>query len=262
MKNKWLICIFMLLSIDATSQNIHLPNAYMRDSFPVLVQQCRELLDHAYMADSLLAVTDSLPGWEGFPVKLYEYKTGNDIYTHHPKIARVYLLNPSPEKLAMWIVTTCWVVKKSLDYRYTHAVFQQARLQSGAQFPVKGLVYEDQNIAGYYEPYVFKDGVTVYLKDSSWLPADKICTPAQISYYLQLTNEEIKPQTGQYARIVSTTREDYTAAGGKAAVGTKNNRTIAWLDVVRNLYQNAMHSDFNELMIDWAKSHLHPVHNR
>lgn len=248
--------IILLFSLASQAQQLDLPKKYMQDSFPALVQQCRDLLSHAYMAGKLLAVTDTLPGWEGFPVKLYEYETGDDIYTHQPKTAKVYLLNPSPEKLARWIVTTCWIVKKSLAYSYVQAVFQQARLQSGAQFPVKGVVYEDQYTAGFYEPYVFKDGVTVYVKDSTWFPSDATCTPAQIDYYLRLSNADLKPQTGQYARIVSTTREDYRAAGGKADVGSKDNRKIAWLGVVRKLYQQALRSDTNELMIDWAKSHL------
>lgn len=256
MKLTWLTGIFLLFSVASTAQHLTLPKRYMRDSFPLLVHRCGDLLDHAYMAGELLGMVDSLPGWEGFPVKWYQYQTGADIYTHRPKTAQVYLLNPSAEKLAMWIVTTCWIVKHSLDYRYTHAVFQRAKLQSGAQFPVKGLVYEDQYTAGFFEPYVFKDGVTVYVKDSSWFPADKICTPAQIAYYLHLTNDQIKDQTGQYARIVSTTREDYMAAGGKADVGSMSNRKTAWLDVVRQLYQKAWRSDSNELMIDWAKSHL------
>ncbi len=79
------------------------------------------------MAQKLLITTDTLPGWEGFPVKLYEYKTGNDLYTGQPKTGKVYLLNPSPEKLAMWIATTCWEVKNSVDYIYTDSLFQVDR---------------------------------------------------------------------------------------------------------------------------------------
>lgn len=248
--------MLLLLPLLATAQHLKLPKAYMKDSFPLLVQQCRVLLSHAYMAEKLLDVTDTIPGWKGFPVKLYEYKTGEDIHTHQPKTAKVYLLNPSPEKLAMWIVTTCWIVKKSLDYQYTYTVFQRAKLQSGAQFPVKGLVYEDQYTAGYFEPYVFKDGVTVYVRDSTRFPADKTCTAKQIEYYLQLTNNQLKPQTGQYARIVSTTREDYKATGGRKDVGDKNNRKMEWLSVVRDLYKKAIRSNTNKLMLYWARAHL------
>ncbi|HEX5551811.1 MAG TPA: cellulase [Chitinophagaceae bacterium] len=256
MKSKILSGLLLFSCCAARAQSDPMPAAYLADSLPGLVRQCKNLLDHAYMAGKLLAVTDTLPGWEGFPVKLYAYSTGTDLYTRAPKQAKVYLLNPTPEKLAMWILTTCWIVKKSLDYRYTHQVFRTIKLQSGAQFPVKGLVYEDQYTANFYEPYVFKDGVTVYVRDSAWFPRDKTCTPAEIDYYLRLTNRALKPQTGQYARIISTTREDYKSAGGKRDVGDKGDRKIAWLSVVRDLYKQALRSDTNRLMVDWARLHL------
>lgn len=44
-------------------------------------------------------------------------------------------------------------------------------------------------------------------------------------------------------------------AGGTIDVGdNENNRKHKWLEVVRQLYQQAWHSDRNELMIAWAKS--------
>ncbi|MDR3711413.1 MAG: glycoside hydrolase family 9 protein [Puia sp.] len=233
-----------------------LPAAYLRDSLPGLVLKCRDLLDHAYMAQTLLATSDTLPGWEGFPAKLYEYQTGVDIYTHHPKTGKVYLLNPSPEKLAMWIATTCWDAKGSLAFKYTDKVFQTIKGQSGAQFPVKGVVYEDQYTAGFFEPYVFKDGVTVYMADSSWFPKDKTCTPAQVDYYLHIENKDLKPQTGRYGRIISTIREMYKRDGGPEDVGDANDRNQKWLDVVRDFYKKAWNSDRNELMLLWAKTYL------
>jgi endoglucanase len=233
-----------------------IPPAYLKDSLPVLVKKCKDLLDHAYMAQTLLTVTDTIPGWEGFPVKLYEYKTGNDLYTGEPKIGKVYLLNPTPEKLAMWIVTTSWEVKKSVESKYINKLFQTVRGQSGAQFPVKGVVYEDQYTRNFQEPYVFKDGVTVYVADSTMFPKDKHCTSEQLDFYLKIENKDLKPQTGRYARIISTNREMYTTGGGTKDVGDGNNRKVEWLAVVRELYQKAWKSDRNELMIAWAKGNL------
>ena len=129
-------------------------------------------------------------------------------------------------------------------------------MQSGAQFPVKGVVYEDQYTRDFQEPYVFKDGVTVYVKDSTMFPKDKTCTPEQLDFYLHLTNEDLKPQTGQYARIGSARREDYRNAGGTEDVGDINDRKQKWLEVVRELYKRAWNSDRNELLIMWAKDHL------
>lgn len=238
------------------AQSGGLPADYMRDSFPALVQKTKDLLDHSYMAQKLLRITDTIPGWEGFPVRLYEYQTTPDLYTGKPKTARVYLLNPTPEMLAMWIVTTCWEVKKSLDYRWTNTIFERIKNQSGAQFPVKGIVYEDQYTRDYQEPYMFKDGVTVYIADSMYWPRDKTCTPEQTEYYLRASDRELKPQTGRYGRIISTIREDYKTWGGKEDVGDGDNRKLKWLEVVRELYKKAFRSDRNELMIIWAQSRL------
>ena len=254
---KILLLSFVFLNLRmAEAQQQELPAAYLKDSLPALVQRAKDLLDRAYMAQTLLGTTDTLPGWEGFRVKLYEYKTSPDLYTHQPKTAKVYLLDPSPEKLAMWILTTCWEVKKSVDYKYVNELFLWIRGQSGAQFPVKGLVYEDQYTKDFQEPYVFKDGVTVYIQDSSKFPTDKTCTPEQIEFYLRLSNADIKPQTGQYGRIASTRREDYLQDGGTEDVGNINDRKTKWLDVVRELYKKAWRSDRNELFIAWAKNHL------
>lgn len=237
-------------------ENDAIPKAYLKDSLQILVGRCKDLLDHAYMAQTLIAETDTLPGWEGFPVKLYEYKTSNDLYTGAPKIGKVYLLNPTPEILAMWILTTSWEVKKSVASKYVNKIFNTIKGQSGAQFPVKGVVYEDQYTRNFQEPYVFKDGVTVYVADSTMFPKDKNCTPQQLDFYLQLKNTDLKPQTGRYARIISTNREMYTLAGGTADVGDGNNRKLAWLDVVRTDYQKAYRSDKNELMLAWARANL------
>lgn len=255
MKKNYTLLFVFIFPLFTSAQN-KLPEDYVRDSLPSLVQKSKNLLDRAYMAQKLLITTDTLPGWEGFPVKLYEYKTGNDLYTGQPKTGKVYLLNPSPEKLAMWIATTCWEVKNSVDYIYTDSLFRWIKGQSGAQFPVKGVVYEDQYTKDFQEPYVFKDGVTVYIKDSKMFPKDKTCTPEQLDFYLRITNEDLKPQTGQYARISSTRREDYKSAGGKEDVGDINDRKQKWLEVVRELYKKAWNSDRNELIIMWAKNHL------
>lgn len=256
MKKEIFFCFIIMFPFLASAQQSEIPDAYLKDSLPSLVEKSKDLLDHAYMAQKLLSVTDTLPGWEGFPVKLYEYQTGTDIYTGQSKTGKVYLLNPAPEKLAMWIVTTCWEVKKSVDYKYTDQLFQWIKHQSGAQFPVKGVVYEDQYTKGFYEPYIFKDGVTVYIKDSAMFPKDKTCTPEQLDFYLRVTNADLKPQTGQYARIGSARREDYKSAGGAEDVGDANDKKQKWLDVVRDLYKEAWNSDKNELLIMWAKNHL------
>lgn len=256
MKKIFCMLLIACFSFVAKAQQNNIPAEYLKDSMPLLIQKAKEVLSHAYMVQKLLTVTDTLPGWEGYPVKLYEYQTGNDLYTGKPKTGKVYLLNPSPQKLAMWVATTCFEVKHSVGSEYTDALLKWIDGQSNAQFPVKGVVYEDQYTKDYQEPYLFKDGVTVFIKDSLFWPKDKTCTPEQLDFYLRVTNDDLKPQTGQYARINSATREDYKNYGGTEDVGSKDERRLKWLEVVRELYKKAWNSDRNELMIMWAKNHL------
>lgn len=248
----WLLGIF----VAGSGQQVQLSADYLNDSFPALVKKADSVLSSAYMAQTLIAVTDTIPGWEGFPVQLYAYKTGVDLRTGQPKNALVYLLDPSPEKLAMWVATTCLIVKKSTSSSYTDQVLNWVMHQSGGQFPVKGVVYEDQYVKGYQEPYLFKDGVTVYIKDTTRWSEHGPLSKEQLHFAIQIRNKDIQSQTGQYARICSTTREDYLAGGGTLDVGDKTDRRLSWLTVVRSLYQQAWNSSVNPLMVMWAKQHL------
>ncbi len=234
-----------------------LPENFRKEGFPQLIERCRQVLSAAYMTQRELSTHWDIPGWEGYPVKLYEYYTGVDIKKYVRKRGLVYLLNPSPEKLATWIATSCWDVKQSVDTVYTNKVAAFIEWQSAAQFPVLGVVYEDMYTKDFHEPYIFKDGVTVYVADSTKMPADKHCTPEQLQYYLTLKNSDLKPNTGRYARICSTTRTMYYNNGGKEEVGDNDeNRIQHWLDVVRRTYQKAWFSDHNELITAWVRANL------
>ena len=235
-----------------------LVQTYYRDSLAALTARCQTVLDAAYMAEKPLGENTEIPGWEGYPVQLWEYHTGEDIYLHAPKRGLVYMLNPSPEQLAKWVVNAVFDATGELDPARIEQTCSFIQWQSGAQFPVSGVVYEDMYTAGFYEPYVFKDGVTVYVADSTWLSVEKHPTDAMLEYYLTLTDDQIRPDTGRYARICSTTREMYYAAGGKADVGRSNDgqRSRAWLAEVGRLYREAWNSDKNFLIYAWAKANL------
>ena len=194
-----------------------LPKEYVRDSLPVLAERCRQLLETAYMADSLVGETDSLPGWEGLPVRLYEYRTGPDIRTGQPKKGKVYLLNPSPERLARWIATACWEARGSLEYRYTDKLLRWIRSQSGGQFPVRSVVYEAMYEPGRYDPYVFKDGVTVYVADPNRMPVDRHCTDEQLEFYLRLTDAPGSPARRASSIAPPAARNRWATATGIAA---------------------------------------------
>ena len=68
--------IFFSFTVNAQINQIS--NQEIKDSLPSLIKKAENVLSLAYMAQKLLYVTDTIPGWEGFPVKL-EYQTGNDL---------------------------------------------------------------------------------------------------------------------------------------------------------------------------------------
>lgn len=241
--------------LNGTSKEL---KAYLRDSLPSLTQRCEQLLKAAYMAEEYLETRTDIPGWEGYPVKLYRYHTGKDVRVGKKKEALVYLLNPSAEQLARWIAYAVWDAKGSIHYEDVEKVRKHILYQSGGQFPVSGVVYEAMYEAGHYEPYVFHDGVTVYVTNPAMMPEDGNCTESQLQHYLNLKENDLKEYTGRYARICSTTREMYYAAGGTEDVGLGCNgyRSRSWLREVRRLYQNAWNSERNFLIYAWANYNL------
>ncbi len=275
----YLVCLLCTASLGCTDDNYvtgvrSLPinpdtklDMFLNNSegFKKLQESSAAVLKAQYMAGQLLEETMTYPGYEGYPVKLYEYKTGKDAKTGVQKTGRVYMMNPSAEKLAAWVATAVWRVKRSLDISLMETVLNQIKTQSGGQFPVCGIVYEDMDDKGYY-PYLFKDGVTVYAADrSKWatesetVPGNYSCTAEQLDYNVHVTNNELKNYTGIYARICGTTRTNYTAYGGDIDVGSdqpREKRSVKWLEVVRNLYKEAWNSNENKLITAWAKTNL------
>jgi hypothetical protein len=190
---------------------------YVRDSMDVLMARCQKVLNSAYMAQELEKTVTDVPGYEGYPVKLYTYYMRNDVKTHADKKGRVMLLMPDAQKLACWTISACWRAVQSLDYKYTQKLLNYIMWQNAGQFAVRGVVYEDMYTRGYYEPYVFKDGITVYVADPKMVATDstlKWCTDAMLEYYLKLDNSQLKPYSGRFARISSTTREMYYEYNG------------------------------------------------
>jgi len=181
------------------------------------------------------------PGWEGYPTRKHRYKVSDG------KTAEVIMCNADARQLARWIVTACIEARGSADPKYTDELCRQIMEASGAQYPVAGIVLEDMDGKA-HAIYAFRDGVTVRIEGIE-NGAKKQPTAEQISSALDPT---VKPTAAlKYARIQSTTREEYRAAGGKEDVDG-----LRWLDVSRKLYQEAWGKDRNELMIAWAKANL------
>lgn len=192
------------------------------------------------------------PGWEGFPLIKCRYSVTDQDGTQ--KSAEVIMLNPSPDQLARWVVNTCLVVKGSADARYTDKLSHHIINQSGAQFPIAGIVFEDILPAdGVYEMYCFRNGVTVGIEGVTHRGTGQ---PGEEQIYQSLYGRVT--WTGKYARLQDTTREQYRANGGTMDVGdsSREKRKISWLEVSRDLYQAAWGKNRNELMIAWARDQL------
>jgi len=234
MKAATYIMLFIVsVSTVCFGQSNDLQNKYLKDSLGTIQERVeKSIIPTRYMEKNLISKTDTISGWKNIEVSLYEYSVDNG-----KKVGNVYMANADAKKLATWIITTCYILTKKLDKENTDFLINSIKNASGGQFPVKGIVYENMDGKG-YQPYIFKDGVTVFLNQD---------TDNDLSL---ITNNNIR-KTGKYARIISTTREDYNAI-----FPDKNTNEIEWLNVVREEYKTALNSDKNELMIAWAKGKL------
>jgi hypothetical protein len=244
--------VFFLLLMGCTAgvtQEHELPNEAV---YRVRTYFERELRS-PYLGQSCEGTT--YPKWEGLPLQKCRYSvTDKDGST---KSATVILLIPSAERLARWVVHACMEVKGSADARCIRKLSKRIIGQSGGQFPVAGIVLEDQlpkdTRDGVYEAYAFRDGVTVCvhgLRNGSTLqPTDE-----------QINEALVGPVkcSGIYARVQGTTREEYKANGGTVDVGDsiRGHRKLSWLEVSRELLKSAWNKDRNELLIAWARSNL------
>ncbi|MFA6895403.1 MAG: hypothetical protein WCQ46_06595, partial [Bacteroidales bacterium] len=135
---------------------------YMADSLAVIAERVeKQVIPARYMEQTFICKTDTLAGWEGIEVSLYNYKVhGTDI------IAKVYLADADSRKIASWIINTCVSLTGKLSKTNSDKLIRETKFASGGQFPVLGMVYEDMYGTG-PKCYLFKDGVTVYLEDGN-----------------------------------------------------------------------------------------------
>jgi len=189
-------------------------------------------------------VTAAYPGWETLPLKecTYSVKGANDPVK---KTAKVIMLNGEPDQLARWVVSTCIEVVGSASNKCTKAMGSHIVGQSGSQFPVAGIVFEDLLPAnGKFEVFAFRNGVTVRVNGVTHLGTAQ---PSAVEIEKSLNGEVTS--TLRFARIQSTTREQYLANGGTRTV-TGN----AWNEVSRDLYKAAWGHNRNEMMVAWAQA--------
>lgn len=189
-------------------------------------------------------------GWKGFPTILSSYHKKDKDGT--VKMAKVIMLNPSPRQAARWIVQAVIDATGSYSAAKAATLVKATAGASGFQFVIRGVHWEDMARSGTHIAYAFHDGVTVKLKRFGNSHPSAALTPAEIQYTLDAANAEVTA-TGQYARIQSTTRAEYAAAGGRERTAGH-----AWRKVVRELYQAAWGKDRNQLMTAKAKALFRP----
>lgn len=184
-----------------------------------------------------------VPGWEGFPVRHYRYrKTDPDGQTKYGEVA---LLDASPAQIAGWVHSATVQILGSYKSAKAKNLVDECHAQSGFQFPVRGIHWE--NMSAVFEAYTFFDGVTVRLEgwNPSW-PSEPL-SQDKLDHAINATWNDVA-EARKYARIQSTTREHYAANGGTSPTAGKE-----WLNVVRTCYQAAWNSDHNELMTARAR---------
>lgn len=191
----------------------------------------------------------TLDGWAGFPIKRYTYSVTDKDGT--VKQADVVLLDPSAEQIARWIVSAVTEVKGSYDEALARKAFDNIIAQSGGQFPVAGVVYEDIIPAdGVHEVYCFRDGVTVAV-DGIAHRETHVLSPAEVEASIHGKVTRIFT----YARIASTTPQWFIAAGGDPKVlDDAGKPTAAWPLAIRKAYQDAWGNDRNVLIVAWVKA--------
>ncbi len=251
--SKILMLFLAILSLLISSKQIYAQNYTLPDNDLKRVKSYFESnLGSKYMETACSPTSYS--GWDNLPLVrcTYTVKGSRDAAS---KTAEIIMLNPSPEQLARWVVYTCLEIVGNAENQCTSKLSQHIIYQSGAQFPIAGIVFEDIIPEdGRYEIYAFRNGVTVKIDGVNHRGTK------------QPSAEEIEESIDgkvthifQYVRLQGTTPEQYKANGGQEDVGDSSKPKMKWLEVIRDLYKSAWGQDRNELMIAWARANVNQL---
>lgn len=188
----------------------------------------------------------TIASWAGFPTQKFAYsKTdANGV----KKNAVAVMLNPTPNQSARWIVSSVTTACGQFVESFARQLVRHVVNASGFQFLVRGIHLEDMGGAGEHTYYPFFDGVTVKLDTIADGWPTRLLNHAEVESAV-IAEEGNITKIGKYARIQSTTRQEYWDAGGTQDVSNEK-----WLGVVRQLYQAAWGNDENELMVATARA--------
>jgi hypothetical protein len=195
------------------------------------------LANGRYMEQNCTPVTQA--GWDGFP-------TMRCTYTELGAKASVTLLDPDATQLARWTVTACLDAGATQMKRCAKYLRLRIWGASNAQFPVSGYVIEPKSVLGgsSNDPlcFLFRDGVTIRTQNvTTHAPENGECKP-------QSAETESASKAFNFARIASTSREEYRMFPGAPDIGNSGSGDLRLIEVTRKEWQVAWASDRNKLL--------------
>lgn len=234
---------------DEPDGNVEEKNEITRSEIPAALMNeiDRKLQASRYMAKNCFK--SEYPGYEGLPVERCSYTMRDGAK------GEVFMLNADSLQIAAWIKDSCEFINKDVT-SCGLKLFKSVLFASGGQFAVAGMVYEDLNGNGKSESFAFRHGVTVKIS-SFGTGSERKISNSQMQDALWAS----PVSTYRYARIVSTTREQYYAYMNKIGVeaidvGTSatGKRKNSWMSVIKYLYTSSWGKRANPLMRAWANS--------
>lgn len=203
------------------------------------------------------------PGWEGFPLVRCTY-TGNG----GVKLV-VVMLNAAPAKLARWVASGCRAAALDRNPKCWRKLWRQIKLQSGAQFPIAGLVDETGNtrVCTSICFITFRDGIAVPLKAIEKFPpaaragqrsinrfdvnnADQVAWALSADFHYKIDDQDA---VGSFARIAGATVGDVTEWVKKnPADAAPDGVAKRYPDLIAYYYKKAWNADRNVLVDAWA----------
>lgn len=185
------------------------------------------------------------PAWSGVPLRLCRYRV-SDSYSGGTRQADVIVANPEPAQLARWVVQAALERRGRVQRSDTDAICQNIMGQSGGQFPVAGVVYEDMDGTG-QRIYPFRNGVTVRIEGLPFATREQPNVTQMAAYRTGAV-----AYVGRYGRIAGTLPEHWTALTGESVAPDRSN----WPDIVGRAHREAWGRDRNALIVAWARANL------
>jgi hypothetical protein len=213
----------------------------------------REVEHGRYMSNAAdcKPATEDVLGWPAKMVTECIYRVQDTVKPYTKKTGLVFLANASPERIHIWLNASCNRVMPRRIEECIKKFVSAISAASGAQFPVSGLVWEDMDRDGIEEGYVFRNGVTIRIKEfrNGTYPVPNLALLRTIAS--PNTTVTGMREDRAFARILSTTREDYAHFSGRldVPVGRGDRKSaLFWSKIVGDVYRASLNSDENPLI--------------